>query len=138
MSRVVAIDITLPALDYMAMAPMLILFGAACLGVLVEAFAARRSRYPVQFVVAFVALVAALIFVIRVWQSGRRSLTADVALAIDGPTLFLQGTLVVLGLVALCLVAERSVERGGPFVAQAAITVGSEADRRQTRESGGT
>ena len=29
-----AIDITLPALDYMAMAPMLILFGAACVGCL--------------------------------------------------------------------------------------------------------
>jgi NADH-quinone oxidoreductase subunit N len=135
---VMAIDITLPALDYMAMAPMLILFGAACLGVLVEAFAGRRSRYPVQFVVAFVALVAALIMVIRVWQSGRRSLTADVALAVDGPTLFLQGTLAVLGLVALFLVAERTIERGGPFVAQAAITVGSEADRRQARETGGT
>jgi hypothetical protein len=46
--------------------------------------------------------------------------------AIDGPTLFLQGTLIVLGIVALLLVAERSIEPGGPFVAQAAVTVGSE------------
>ena len=133
-----AIDITLPALDYTAMAPMLILFGAACVGVLVEAFAARRSRFPVQFVLAFVALIAALIMVIRIWQSGRRSLTADIALAIDGPTLFLQGTLVVLGMIALFLVSDRTIERGGPFVAQAAITVGGEADRRQAREAGGT
>ena len=35
-------------LDYAALAPMLILFGAACLGVLVEAFVPRRSRHPVQ------------------------------------------------------------------------------------------
>ena len=133
-----AIDITLPALDYMAMAPMLILFGAACVGVLVEAFAGRRSRFAVQFVLAFVALTAALIMVVRIWQGGRRALTADVALAIDGPTLFLQGTLVVLGLIALFLISDRSIERGGPFVAQAAITVGSEADRRQAREPGGT
>jgi len=117
---------------------MLILFGAACVGVLVEAFAARRSRFPVQFVLAFVALIAALVMVIRIWQSGRRALTADIALAIDGPTLFLQGTLVVLGLIALFLISDRTIDRGGPFVAQAAITVGGEADRRQTREAGGT
>ena len=129
-----AIDITLPALDYAAMAPMLILFGAACVGVLVEAFAARRSRHPVQFVLAFVALIAALVMVVRIWQSGRRALTADVALAIDGPTLFLQGTLVVLGHRGAAADRRAHVERGGPFVAQAAITVGSEADRRQARE----
>jgi NADH-quinone oxidoreductase subunit N len=133
-----AIDVKLPNLDYAAMAPMLILFGAACLGMLVEAFAARRSRHMVQFVVAFLALVAALVMLIKFTTGTTRAFTADVALAIDGPTLFLQGTLIVLGLVALLLVAERSIEPGGAFVAQAAIAVGGEADRRQTREPGGT
>lgn len=133
-----AIDVRPPNLDYTAIAPMLILFGAACLGVLVEAFAARRSRHMVQFVLSLAALVAALVMVIKVANSGRRAFTADVALAIDGPTLFLQGTLAVLGIVALLLVAERSIEPGGAFVAQAAITVGGEADRRQTKERGGT
>jgi NADH-quinone oxidoreductase subunit N len=133
-----AIDVKPPSLDYLALSPLLILFGAACLGVLVEAIAARRSRHIVQFVVALLALVAALVMVIKVANSNTRAFTADVALAIDGPTLFLQGTLIVLGLVALLLVAERSVETGGPFVAQAAITVGGEADRRQAKEPGGT
>jgi NADH-quinone oxidoreductase subunit N len=133
-----AIDIKPPSLDYMALSPMLILFGAACLGVLVEAFASRRTRHMAQFVVALVALIAALVMVIRVANRGTRAFTADIALAIDGPTLFLQGTLVVLGIVVLLLVAERSIEPGGAFVAQAAITVGGEADRRQTKESGGT
>ena len=41
----------------------------------------------------------------------------------------------MLGIVALLLIAERSLERGGPFVAQAAVTVGSEADRRQATAS---
>ena len=66
--------------------------------------------------------------------AGRPVITADVAVAVDGPTLFLQGTLAVLGIVALLLIAERSIEPGGPFVAQAAITVGGEADRRQASE----
>jgi NADH-quinone oxidoreductase subunit N len=134
-----AAEIQLPGLDYAAMAPMLILFGAACIGVLVEAFVPRSARHASQFLLSLAALVLALGAVVRVAGSGRREFTADVALAIDGPALFLQGTLAVLGLVALLLLGERALETGGPFVAQAAITIGSEADRRQaTRETGAT
>ena len=46
-------DLKLPAIDYGALAPMLILFGVACLGVLVEAFTPRRSRNVVQLVLGF-------------------------------------------------------------------------------------
>jgi NADH-quinone oxidoreductase subunit N len=133
-----ALEITLPALDYLAMAPLLVLFGAACLGVLIEAFATRRSRPFLQFWLALIALATALVFVVRVARNTTKGFTADTALAIDGPTLFLQGTLIVLGMVALLLMAERRIEAGGPFVAHAAIPVHSEADRRQARESGGT
>ena len=124
--EVLAINIQLPALDYLAMAPMLILFGAACLGVLVEAFAARRSRPLLQFWLSLIALAAALVMVVRVSNNVTKGFTAGSALAIDGPTLFLQGTLVVLGMVALLLMGERRLDRGGPFVAQAAIPVGGD------------
>ena len=93
--------------------------------------AAQPAHGPVR-AVALAALVAALVTVIRdapAAAAGRSPPTSR--WPIDGPTLFLQGTLVVLGIVALLLIAERSLERGGPFVAQAAITVGGEADRRQ-------
>ncbi len=133
-----AINLTPPDLDYAALAPLLILFGAASIGVLVEAFVPRRSRHATQLLISLAALVAAFISVVRVAQSGRRNLTAATALAVDGPTLFLQGTLALLGIVAILLVAERSVERGGAFVAQAAVPVGGEADRRQTRTPGAT
>ncbi len=134
----VALDITVPDLDYLGLAPMLVLLGAACLGVLVEAFAARRSRPFLQFWLALIALVAALATVVRTANNTTQHFTADSAIAIDGPTLFLQGTIVVLGMVVLLLIGERRVERGGPFVARAAIPVGGEADRRQARESGAT
>jgi NADH-quinone oxidoreductase subunit N len=137
-SSTLALDITVPDLDYLAMAPMLVLFGAACLGVLVEAFVIRRSRPFVQFWLSLVALAIALVVVVRAANNAPKGFTADTAIAVDGPTLFLQGTIVVLGGVTLLLVGERRLETGGPFVARAAIPVGGDLDRRQARESGAT
>lgn len=119
----------LPPIDYAALAPMLILFGAAAIGVLVEAFVPRGRRHPVQVGLSMAALVAALAVVI--WQAGTKVITIGGAVAVDGPALFLQGTILLLAIVGLLLIGERALEPGGPFVAQAAITVGSEADRRQ-------
>ncbi|MEJ3748322.1 NADH-quinone oxidoreductase subunit NuoN [Actinomycetes bacterium KLBMP 9797] len=132
-------DLKLPPIDYAALAPMLILFGVACVGVLFEAVLPRGARRGAQLVVALLGLVAALGMVVNEIGDDTRLLTAGGALAIDGPTLFLQGGIIVLGLMALLLIADRSMEHGGPFVAHAAITVGSEADRKQAvREQGAT
>ncbi len=131
----------LPALDYAALAPMLILFFAACLGVLVEAFAPRGWRNPIQLVWSLLALVAALVAVVlRVPDvTAENAQTAVAAVSIDQAGLFLQGAILVLGIVSMLLFGERTLENGGPFVAQAAITVGSEPDRRQAaREPGAT
>jgi NADH-quinone oxidoreductase subunit N len=122
-------DVKLPPIDYGALLPMLILFGAACVGVLVELMVPRRLRNPVQLTLALLAIAAALIAVIV--ERGTRLVTIGGAVAVDGPTLFLQGTLLALGAVALLLVGERAVEPGGAFVSQAAITVGSQKDMRQ-------
>ncbi len=127
----------LPQINYVALAPMLILFGGATVAVLVEAFVGRGRRYPVQLAVSLLSLVAALVMVVKVAHV--RQLTAGGAVAVDGPALFLEGTLIVLGIVALLLVAERSLEPGGPFVAVAAVTAGTEADRAQAqRRDAGT
>jgi NADH-quinone oxidoreductase subunit N len=134
---------TLPHLNYTALLPMLILFGVALAGVLVEAFAPRRTRPSLQFGLSFIGLVAALVSVIlqatNFTATSRGVITADTAIAIDGPALFLQGTLIVLGIIALLMFAERTLETGGPFVASAAVTAGTEADRTQAaKASGGT
>ncbi|HET6532082.1 MAG TPA: NADH-quinone oxidoreductase subunit NuoN [Actinoplanes sp.] len=122
-------DLKLPAIDYGALSPMLILFGAACVGVLIDAFVPKRSRHVLQLVLALLAIGAAFVAVILV--RGARTVTIGGAVAVDGPTLFLQGALLVLGAVSVLLIGERSLEPGGPFVSQAAITVGSQKDLRQ-------
>jgi NADH-quinone oxidoreductase subunit N len=129
-------EIKLPGIDYAAIAPMLIMFGVACAGVLVEGLVPRRARYGVQLVLSLAGLIAAL--VVLVTQSDKRIVTAGAAIAVDGPALFLQGAILVLAVMAMLMVGERSLENGGPFVAEAAITVGSDADRAQAARNAGT
>jgi len=124
-----------PSIHYAGILPMLILFGAACLGVLVEAGVPHRRRFPVQLGLSLAALVAALVAVILAADTDE--VTASGAIAVDGPGLFLQGTIIVLGLVALLLISERTVERGGAFVAQAAVTANTDADRDQAENQSG-
>ncbi len=133
----------LPHLNYVALAPILILLGGAVLAVLVEAFVPRTWRPASQFLLSAAAIIAAFVFVVYLGTHLQKplngTLTAGGAIAIDGPALFMSGTLLVLGLVTLFLVSERSLERGGPFVATAAVTAGTEADRQQAaNKSGGT
>ncbi|MCU7724127.1 NADH-quinone oxidoreductase subunit NuoN [Actinoplanes sp. KI2] len=127
--------VKLPAIDYAALAPMLILFGVACVGVVVEALVPRRSRHGVQLGLSFLAILASFVAVIVV--HGKHTITIGGAVAVDGPTLFLQGAILVLGAVSLMLIGDRSTERGGPFVAQAAITVGSQKDLQQAGDQPG-
>ncbi|MPZ25783.1 MAG: NADH-quinone oxidoreductase subunit NuoN [Micromonosporaceae bacterium] len=129
-------DFQLPAIDYQAISPLLILFGVACLGVLVEAFVPRPARRRVQLGMALVGVLAALGAVVLL--AGTNVVTAGGSVTVDGPALFMQGALLAFGVVALLLIGERRVEPGGAFVAQPAITVGSEADQRQASAPGAT
>jgi NADH-quinone oxidoreductase subunit N len=127
-------EIKLPHIDYAALMPMLILYTAACVGVLVEAFIPRSARNIVQLVLSLGAVAAGLFFVVRraAEVSASNAVTAAGAITIDKAGLFLQGTLLVLGFISLMTFGERSLEYGGPFVAQAAVPVGAERDREQS------
>ena len=119
-----------PDIAYGQLAPMLIVFGAAVLGVLVEAFAPRRLRHPLQLATAVLALLAGLAAVIGI--ADERGLAAEGAVAIDSPTLFLQGTILLLALVAVLPVGGRGLGRGSgadAFTPQAAALPGSTQER---------
>jgi NADH-quinone oxidoreductase subunit N len=110
-----------PPIDYAAIAPLLIVLAAACIAVLVEAFLPRHQRWPAQVALSVAALGGAGLALGLYAGSGPAGVTtlAD-SLAIDRPTLFLWGTLLALGLGSVLLIADRSVEPGGAFVASAA------------------
>lgn len=128
--------LTLPPIDYGALLPMLILFGAACAGILVEIVVPRAARNAVQLSLSLLAVLASLTAVVL--ARGTQTVTIGGAVAVDGPTLFLQGAILVLGGVSLMLIGERTIERGGAFVAQAAVTVGSQKDAKQATSPGAT
>jgi NADH-quinone oxidoreductase subunit N len=117
-----------PDLSLAALAPLLFVFVAACIGVLVEAFGPREYRHPVQVTVALLGTVGALVCTLLL--AGRREITAGGALAVDGAALFLQATIAGLGALALLLFAERSLDPArSAFVTSAAVPVGSPRDR---------
>ena len=116
-----------PDLSLAALTPLLFVFGAAAVGVLVEAFAPRARRHPVQVAIALVGMVGA--FVSTVLLAGTRDVTAGEALAVDGAALFLQATIAALGALSVLLFAERSLDPArSAFVASAAVPAGSARD----------
>jgi NADH-quinone oxidoreductase subunit N len=118
-----------PDLSFTALAPLLFVFGAAAVGVLVEAFAPRHVRHPTQVALALVGTVGA--FVSTVLLAGRADeVTAGGALAVDGPALFLQATIALLGALSVLLFSERALDPArSAFVAAAAVPAGSVRDR---------
>jgi len=117
-----------PDISLAALAPLLFVFGAACVGVLIEAFWPRDTRHPVQVAVALVGTLGALVCTLLL--AGRREITAGGALAVDGAGLFLQATIAGLGALALLLFAERSLDPArSAFVVSAAVPAGSPRDR---------
>jgi NADH-quinone oxidoreductase subunit N len=123
---------TMPTINYYAITPIMIMFGAAVVSVLVEAFVPRAARRPTQLVLVFGSIIAALIVVIDL--RGTRLVTAEGAIAIDGPTLVMQGTLLVIGLLGALLFAERSIDPlGDAFAPRASALPGSEDEQQFTR-----
>src|ERR1700677_4981867 len=128
-----ASTITPPSIEYSQLAPMLVVFGAALAGVLIEAFAPRPARRVMHLVVTLGALAAAFVWTIviasdkKIFGDGAVGhVAARGAVAVDRPTLFIQGTILVLAFVSVLLIADTSTS---PFAAQAAATPGSPEER---------
>ena len=65
-----------PALEYGALAPMLVIFAAAIIAVIVEAFVSAKLRAPLQLAISLGAVVLSFAQVLRL--RGTQSATAAV------------------------------------------------------------
>ncbi len=135
--------VSMPAVDYGAIAPLLVVLGMACISVLVEAFVPRSARWSAQVALSLLALgTAGAALGVHIYSFSRGGTGDVVTLAgtvvVDGPALFLWGTLLALGLGAVLLIADRTVEPGGAFTADAAVRPGTTQDRAQVAGASGT
>lgn len=127
-----------PSIEWAALTPLLIVFGAAVLGVLVETFVPRAGRRPTQVILALLALAGALVAVVWRWtvvaQSGPRPLVAAAGGASqaveDGPALAAQVVLLVASFLAMLVIADRTNLGEDAFAPSGATAPGSvEEDR---------
>ncbi|MFJ3934181.1 MULTISPECIES: NADH-quinone oxidoreductase subunit NuoN [unclassified Streptomyces] len=132
-------SIPAPHIEYAQLAPVLIVVGAAVVGILVEAFVPRRARYHTQLFLTVVALAAAFAAVVGLAAGGYATTKAQIAamgaIAVDGPALFLQGTILLASVVAVFTFAERRLDPAGDggrvdsFAAMAAAVPGSDQEK---------
>jgi len=119
--------------DYAAVAPMLVVVGAALVGVLVEAFAPRLQRHAIQVALTLTALVVA--FAVLVLLSvDNQGVTVGGSIVIDGPALFMQGSLLIFAVLGILTMSERFGGRSADaFTPMGAATPGSPAEAAADR-----
>ncbi|MFE7047028.1 NADH-quinone oxidoreductase subunit NuoN [Streptomyces californicus] len=134
---------TMPKIEYTQLMPVLIIVVAAVLGILVEAFVPRRARYHSQLFLSVVAVAASFAAIVGLAAGGYGTTKAQIAamgaIAIDGPTLFLQGTILLVAMVAVFTFAERRLDPGSggnhvdSFAAQPGSVPGGEGEKAAVR-----
>ena len=110
-----------PTIEYALLAPLLVVFGAAIVGVLVEAFAPRYLRSAIHLPLTLLSLAGA--FALAVWQAVKGVPTEPAAMgaiAVDGPALFIWGTILILAFASVLLIKDEE-----HFVGAAAAVPGS-------------
>jgi len=132
-----------PTIEWFELLPVLVVFGGALLGVVVEAFVGREQRFRVQAVLTAVALVAAgvtTLWVALSYGAGGDEVThadgaahgriaAEGALALDGPTVYLWGLVLGLALLGVLLFAERRLDGGQSAFAGQAVALPAFGER---------
>ena len=134
-----------PVIDWAALTPLIIIFGAAVVGVLVEALAPRKARRSIQIGLSILAIASSLVSVIWRWtvvdSSGPSSIaqgvngksTTGIGLLVeDAPALAFQMVILICSLVAFMIIADRTETREGAFAASAATRPGSTEEREVT------
>jgi NADH-quinone oxidoreductase subunit N len=135
-----------PTMDWAALSPLLVVLGAAVLGVILEAALPRGPRWITQVVLSLAALVASLFLIAMQWAEPPLSVGTvgsagtvaaqtqgmNLSIVVDRPSLFLQGSIVVLALLAVLTMMERGRDADA-FTPQASAIPGSDYEKAARR-----
>ena len=112
-----------PYFDYAQLAPILIVFAGALIGVLIEAFAPRAARHSSQLFISLFSLVAAF----GALMSVRNETSTDAAMgsvAFDGAGVLLQAAILIIAILSIFLISDQE-----NFTPVAAAVPGSEEEK---------
>ncbi|MFJ4231757.1 NADH-quinone oxidoreductase subunit NuoN [Cellulosimicrobium cellulans] len=123
-----------PTVDWLYLAPILVVLGAGVVGVLIEAFVPARVRRTTQVVLALLATAAAFALVVVLWRDpavqgsdgapyGVRVLGGS--MVIDPFGLAVQGIVVLLAFLAILVIADKTSTGQDAFAPSAAAVPGS-------------
>ena len=130
------LEMAAPTLEWRALAPVLLVFAAACLGILLEAVLPQAYRFLAQMTLVIASVVLALGFLVINWRGQYGGRLAMGSIMLDGPTYFRWASLLVFGALAFMVFSERQLNGGATtFAASAASVPGSldEADASAAR-----
>ncbi len=127
-------SIPTPNFEYALLSPILIMFFAACAGVLIEAFLPNEKRRFSHLLVVFTSLLLAFFAVVLQSGPNGRALVASGTVALDGPGWILQGTILLVAAMSALLFAESKVDPlGDAFAARASTLPGGEEEKTVTK-----
>ncbi|GED10125.1 NADH-quinone oxidoreductase subunit NuoN [Cellulosimicrobium cellulans] len=123
-----------PTVDWLYLAPILVVLGAGVVGVLIEAFVPARVRRTTQVLLALLATAAAFALVVVMWRDpavqgsdgapyGVRVLGGS--MVIDPFGLAIQGIVVLLAFLAILVIADKTSTGQDAFAPSAAAVPGS-------------
>ncbi|MDA3017942.1 MAG: NADH-quinone oxidoreductase subunit NuoN [Actinomycetota bacterium] len=115
---------TSPILNYGMLAPILVVLAGAVAGVLIEAFAPRKSRSSSQLVLSIFTLVIALVALIRA-RGTYSNKAAMNSITFDGAGYLLQMSILIIAIIAILLLADSD-----KFAAAPTAAPGSDEERQ--------
>jgi NADH-quinone oxidoreductase subunit N len=134
MIQTVLNTIPTPSFEYALLSPILVMFLAACLGVLVEAFLPNEKRRFAHLIIVFTAILFAFFAVVLQSGPNGRALVANGTVALDGPGWILQGTILLVAALSALLFAESKIDPlGDAFAARASTLPGGEEEKIATK-----
>ena len=83
-----------PNIEYGMLGPILIILGAALIGVLIEAFVSRRYRYVLQVGTSFAAIALAFLQLVLIRKTSSKAAVSS--MSIDGVAIVLQGSVLII------------------------------------------
>ena len=119
---------TAPSIHWAGLVPVLIILGTAILGVLVEALIPRRARHLTQTALSVAAILGAIVALVWRWGivvDGAKPDYVATGFNEDNFGIAAQGVLLIIGLLSILVISDRTELGDSAFAAQAADRPGS-------------